>query len=59
MRVCKCYNCGLIFDEPVIAYDHEEAWGYPCLRPYPVCPRCHEPDDWDEIEDDEVIEDAV
>lgn len=57
MIVYRCCSCGKVFDEPMKQYERSEFWGAPGWTGYYVSPCCKEA--FDEIDDDEVLEDAV
>lgn len=55
--MCRCCNCGKLFDEDeikVVEEDRGEYWGIPCYEKVELSPCC----DWDfeDIDDDELME---
>ena len=40
MTLYKCNDCGAIFEDPCIEYNHEYFWGAPCVEEFAVCPIC-------------------
>lgn len=63
MAKCKCYNCGMIFDEDNIVYEEEdrgECWGvrsYEKIACSPCCGCSFEEVDEDEEDDEDGEED--